>query len=592
MPRTLTLAVALCLAVVATAVTAGRFWPRPAHSTATVTRPSGGELGAASPWLPPIWTPPAALPGDPLTVRPDLARDLSAILGARNVRPTQWGVLARNLATGETMFSLTGATTRMPASNLKLVTTAAALSLLGPEFAYRTTISRDGDVTSDSLLRGDLWVRPTGDPLFSARFTRAPSATFEQWADSLRSRGIRRVAGDLVIDTSYFAGASTGQGWDLSRYYSSWYAAESATFSYNDNCVVVAVRPGLKVGDPVRVRFEPETSFLTVVNSAKTVKTRTVIKRWGRGRKRRTSRRQVGGGAPLIIRRLPGTNTISITGTASITRGEGRVLVTVAQPNGYAALALRDALARRGVTVAGQVKLSGSPAPKSAVPMIEHRSLPLREIIKVINQRSQNLFTENLIRTLAHEATGVGSPDSGRVVVTRFVSHHLSLEPNAFYLADGCGLSRLDRVSPELIVRLLTVMQGSPAYSAYFESLAVPGSSGTLGYRLVGDPERWRVHGKTGTIDGVSALSGYITSPTGDLVAFSILGNSGSGALHSAQDAVVSRLMREPLIPGGALLAPTAVLQPDSLIQPTGQPTLPEGDESTDTPIPSDDDDN
>lgn len=440
------------------------------------------------------------------------------------------GAEIRSVARGDVLYSLNAERLFQPASNIKLFTVAAALHYLGPGFTFRTGVYGTGPLEPGGVLRGDLVLEGRGDPNLSGRFY-ADSATFvfDRLAETLRARGVTHVAGDLVGDNSYFQGPEMGEGWawDVQQF---WYSAEIDALSFNDNTATLLALPGPATGAPARLRVIPDTNYLSLRNEVRTV--------GGRG------------GGSIAVRREPGSNVVSVTGTVPARGNGASAIVTVHEPARFALAVFRDRLARWGVSVDGRTRLA-EPAVDLAgkaewMPLATHVSPPLRETVRVVNKRSQNLYAEQLLKTLGAEVKGDGTASGGIAAIDDFLRREVGVEPGAVYMADGSGLSHFNLVTPHALAQLLAYMARHPYAREYYDSLLVPGEEG-FSSRLDEPLTRGNVHAKTGTIRFVSAFSGYVTAANGEQLVFAILVNNrphGKTASVQLENTVVRTLAR------------------------------------------------
>jgi D-alanyl-D-alanine carboxypeptidase/D-alanyl-D-alanine-endopeptidase (penicillin-binding protein 4) len=440
----------------------------------------------------------------------ELERRVRSILESYGQESENWGILVRSLEHGDDLLSFNATRRYMPASNLKLLVTAAALDGLGPDFSYRTTVMATGDFSrQDSLLEGELIIRGSGDPTISDRFYPGVTAIWDSLAQQVASTGIRHVTGSLVADNTLFKAPFLGDGWsweDLNW----WYATAVSALSYNDNCIDVEVFPSQRVGEAPEVRIKPQGSEIRMLNRALTVASRAQDR--------------------LVISRNTPGGEISLGG--GIYRGSLGFIeyVAVENPPRFAANAFADALARRGIRVDGTVKILNAPQDSAAYldqsPLIvaQHLSVPLSKVIWVTNKRSHNFYAEQLLFTLGAYLGSEGSFKQGVEIEKRFLSK-LGVDTRGLRIQDGSGLSRLNLVTPEMFVSLLSFMDKHPAREHYISSLAVAGKDN--GVRLMRNTAAdGKLFAKTGYISAVMALSGYTETADGERVAFSILGNN------------------------------------------------------------------
>jgi D-alanyl-D-alanine carboxypeptidase/D-alanyl-D-alanine-endopeptidase (penicillin-binding protein 4) len=464
-------------------------------------------LGAAAPR--PDSTDAPALPNQ------ELVSQLNQAIAAPGWDPDRWSVLVVSLDAGDTLFSHRPEAPVIPASNLKLFTTAAALHYLGPDYRYSTFLTAMGPVRN-GVLEGDLYVYGTGDPTLSARFFESKTAVWEALADSLAAAGVRRIAGDLVGDASYFEGPGVGEGWEQA-YVTHTYAAPASALSYNDNVVTMRVTAADEPGTRPNVQFIPGGEIPLVNEASTTTSGRSHV---------RVERDDYG--APTVL-------------TGNVRQGaaaEWRA-VPVVNPARFAVSVLAEILRERGITLDGEFRALDATGPSPITdqrvfaPATEedeviqvlavHRSPPLQEILNVINQRSHNQYADAVLRTVGRVATGHGSVKGGEAAVLALLEK-AGPAGAAVAMDDGSGLSLLDRASARSIVELLAFMADSPFSEAYMASLPEAATSRGL-RRMQSTPAAGNLRAKTGTIDRVSALSGYVKASNGERLAFSIVAN-------------------------------------------------------------------
>lgn len=479
---------------------------------------------------------PTPTPSEQLAEAVDDAVEADAFGGAL------WGVHVVNLRTGDTLYSRNAARPFVPASNVKLATTAAALEQLGPKYHFTTTAYATGPV-DDGTLRGNLIVRGAGDPTLGGYRQRDdPTQVFRQWADSLRQAGITRIDGNVIGDAGPVADPPYGHGWsweDLSY----GYGAPIGGLIFNENSVDLTVR-GRNVGQPGRVQLTPfRTDYVTIKNQSRTVPPSAEDEE--------------------DYRRLPGTNTLLVRSRLHPSVEE-EATVAISEPTRYFAHSLRTVLQRNGIAVNGHgaaldaVGLAPSYRDSTYRRVASYTSPPLAEISRTLNHESRNLYAEQLLRTLALEMvpdTTDEHPRGSAALGIEAVHETLvraGVDTSRVELADGSGLSRQNLLSPRALVRILQHMWDHPApaiRTAFREALPQGGDDGTLEYRFRG-LNAAEVRAKTGTLSHVSALSGYTTTDQGTPVAFSILCNhhlAKSSRARAAQDAIVNTVSRLPL---------------------------------------------
>lgn len=464
-----------------------------------------------------------------------LTADLSRILDRRSPRSARWSVLAVSVDQGDTLFARNADELLIPASNVKILTTAAGLDLLGPDYRYRTFVLAQAPVVN-GVLRGDVVLYGTGDPTLAARQWIGDLGPLDLLAQQLWEVGVRRVTGDVVGDGTYFGGdVVLDPGWE-DHNLNEWYAAPSAALSFNGNLVRVSVRPGASTGAPAEVRLLPVDSVLGVANRAGT----------STGRRSRVR----------IARRAP-ADTVVVSGTIGLGARERGWTVTVPDPAFYAASAFREALARRGIPVEGAHRGISSrdrsplPGPRVWAPglgrggprvLAVHESPPLLTILRVVNKFSHNQYADMVLKTLGRVVSGDGSFQGGVGAVGRFLEDGVGLAPGRVHQVDGSGLSRQNRASAGTFVKVLDFLAHSPQWGFFWKTLPEAGNPDELN-RMADGPAARNLRAKTGTIRGVSALSGMVRAANGERIVFSVLVNGLSrSAAKRLEDQIGERL--------------------------------------------------
>lgn len=441
----------------------------------------------------------------PATAAESLPADLEAAISAQLKKAEgkrgKAGCVVIDLETGGTMFASRGDDALAPASNMKLLTSAAAMSMLGADYEFVTRVVARGPVR-DGAVQGDLCIIGAGDANISGRFHDGePLALFKLWAGALKNHGINRIAGDIQFDSSLYGDPAYNESWPKDDQYTKWYCAEVSALAFNDNCVGIKVTP-TRAGQPAKIETIPPTAYVKVVNETTTVA----------GRK----------GAEIGILRPRDGNTITVKGKVYEQSTWGYTVdVAVHNPAAYAATVLKESLEAAGITVTGSIKSVALSADEksSASTLIEHRSR-LVEALKPINTNSQNLHAEMLLRHLGAQASGKGTFAGGTEAIKAFLKQE-GIPSDGSVLIDGSGLAADNRISARLLASLLRKVAGKAWYGTFRDSLAT-GGSGTLEKRLGEAKLRGKVFAKTGYINGVRALSGYLIGDKRK-VAFSIL---------------------------------------------------------------------
>lgn len=453
-------------------------------------------------------------------LRGALEHRLNTLLDEPPFNRVTWGVYVVD-PRGRVRFERNADHWVTPASNTKLVVTATAVALLPPDFRVRTSLYTDGTLAPDGTLAGDLILYGRGDPTFSERCygvdTLAPGAcdsaftALDRIADSLWARGVRRVTGKLVGDGSYFEPTLIAPGWnawDLNW----WYAAPVSGLGFHDNSVDFHIAPGAAVNAPPLVTWSPDLAMFTFENRARTVPA--------------DSATTIGDN----FFRAPGTMDIRAEGTVALGRKPWIESFALPDPDLYAARALEAALARRGIAVAGGAASTTDSlayrAARQGTALVDYYGRPLPDIVFPILNTSQNWFAEMLLKIVGREFRGVGSWKAGLDVERRFLIDSVGIDSTAFALEDGSGLSAGNLVTPHAFVTLLRYMRRHPRRAPFLAALPLAGAPGSLHDRFGGTPLAGRVRAKTGSIDRVNTLSGYIERPDGSAWTFSVAANA------------------------------------------------------------------
>ena len=459
----------------------------------------------------------------PPAARADLASDIQAVLADKLLQKATVGVeivrLGKSESETKNVYQFEAQKPLTPASNLKLTTTSAALDKFGPDFKFRTTLAlRDGNL----ILIGD--GDPTlGDGEYLRRVGWTTTTVFEHWADQLKKLNITSVR-NVIVDDSVFDEDFLHPHWPADQIHRH-YVAQVGGVNFNQNCVdfyILPTNPGARVG----YGTEPKTHYVNVENSCIT------------------------GQNNIWLTRKSGSNDIILKGEAAQT-GPSLQSVTIHDPPMYAATVLSETLASHGVQVTGQVQRERTHrAEQQKSPgkyrLVAVHETPLTVALARANKDSVNLYAESLCKRLGFDASRQsGSWENGTAAVAAFL-RHAGVPEDQFKLDDGSGLSKQNVISPHALVRVLTYDFHGKNHEAFLNSLAVAGVDGTLDDRFRGTDLRRRVFGKSGFVEGVSCLSGYLKARDGQWYAFSIMMNGiprlSNTGIKTLQERIVKAL--------------------------------------------------
>lgn len=463
----------------------------------------------------------------PAQARDDVAglrRTVDSLLALPETRHARWGVLVVDPERGDTLYSRDAGKLVVPASNQKILTSAIALTMLGPDHRFETPILARGEIREDTL-RGDLLVVGRGDPSVSDHMAGDAMIPLRAIAESLRARGLRHIRGRVLAEGNAFPDANAGFGWQLEDFDFP-YGAVVDELLLNEGFSELRVRGAERAGEPPRVVSSPARTFPRV-----RVEATTIVR---------------GAGADSVPNldavKDSARGDVVLTGTIAV--GDTTTLeVTHRDPSEAFLAALREALADRGITVAGDSTL---PAGARVDTLLIARSPPLSRILAFFMKPSQNQIGEMLFKAVALARTDTGT---GRVA-RRIYADQLrawGAQPDGFLVYDGSGLSRRNFVSPETIARVLSAMRASPYYQIYFDAFPIAGVDGTLRSRMRSTLGEANVRGKTGTLGNVRSLSGYVTTAAGRQLIFCVIANNylaPTDHISRVQDTVAVRLAR------------------------------------------------
>ncbi|WP_445301820.1 MULTISPECIES: D-alanyl-D-alanine carboxypeptidase/D-alanyl-D-alanine endopeptidase [unclassified Microcoleus] len=443
----------------------------------------------------------------------ELGAQVDAIANRPEFSRSRWGILIQPLSSTTTLYSRDAQKYFIPASNAKLLTTAAALQKLGADFRIKTSVY--------SGENGSLYVAGRGDPSIA-------EAQLKSLAQQLKQRGISQV-NQLIGDDSYFQGNAVNPNWEWEDAQAG-YGAPINSLIFNQNAIDLLLSPQA-LGQPLKVTFaEPKLAnqWQLQNNTVTVAQNESEFIEVGREFDR-----------PII----------RVGGQLKVGGEPESAYVAVVNPANNFLQYFQQALAAEGIPVKQALVASASRNLNQELATVE--SPPLAELVRETNRISNNLYAEVLLRLLGkvtdkmpvpQEDTGESGLKELKAVLTQ-----LGVNPNSYILADGSGLSRHNLITPEALVQTLRLMANSPAASIYRQSLPIAGESGTLKNRFNTTPNRVIMQAKTGTMSGVSALSGYIEVPNYEPLVFSIIVNQSdlsTAKMRSATDEIVLLLNR------------------------------------------------
>ncbi|HET9177798.1 MAG TPA: D-alanyl-D-alanine carboxypeptidase/D-alanyl-D-alanine-endopeptidase [Terriglobia bacterium] len=451
-----------------------------------------------------------------------LAGKIESILESSPAGRGFWGIEVVRLSDGEILYMRNPQHLFQPASNMKMFTTSAALSTLGPDFIFRTTVESSAPPDPQGRVP-DLILVGRGDPNLGSRVVpyqynspeRLPAdLDFEKLADQIAASGIREVSGNLYADDTYFVHEPYGTDWAVDDL--AWdYGAPITALAFNDNSLRLKIRPAAFPGPRAQIVMDAGDGYYKIASDVTTTAS--------------------GIPAKIEISRFPGSMELDIWGHIPVGSHDVDEYISIEGPPLFIGEMFRKLLEQRGVKVDGKVVVREvmpeeaahrpeARAPEQRVVLAEHDSLPLSQDVKVTLKVSQNLHAEMLLRTMSQVEHHQGSAEDGLKILGGFLQK-VGIAPEEVQFEDGSGLSRGTLVTPDAVMKLLQFDARQPWFQAFYDALPVAGVDGTLADRFRGTPLQGRVHAKTGSLEHVNALSGYMNLPGDRRLAFVIIGN-------------------------------------------------------------------
>ena len=523
--------------------------PTPTDTPFAAPTPAPEATPAASPTPFPTATPAAGRASVPRTVE-ELRARIEEITRRPELAPSQFAIEIASLDTGRILFEQNAEKLMVPASNMKMYTIATALARLTPAYRYRTSVYAAARPDTSGTVRGDLIVYGRGDPSFAARFNNGDYfRAIDELAASIAAAGVRRIEGNLVGDESYFTGEPLGSSWEWDDL-QWWYGAEVSALSINDNSLDLNIRPGTQTGAPSVVTTGPETPLVAIITGASTAPAALFTIQNNATTAPRGSPRT------LRIHRAVGQNILVISGQVPLGDSGFSGSVSIPRPAQFFVSMLRASLAAREIQITGRpitvdaAARAGAPLNlNSLVEIASRQSPPLSEIAAQAMKPSHNLYTELMLRTVGRVAPPPGRPDrtsaeAGLEAVRAFLGE-AGADTSRLTLVDGSGLSRQNLITAHSTIRLLTYLNRHAIADTFRATLPIAGVDGTLRSRMRGTRAEGNARAKTGTLQNVSALSGYVTSAAGERLAFSLIINHfpEAGAQRTGHiDAIVTLL--------------------------------------------------
>ncbi len=430
---------------------------------------------------------------------------INKLINHPDLKGASVGISVRNASNGKLIYKHNGDTRLRPASSMKLVTSAAALQLLGENYRFSTEIYTDGK-QKGSTLKGTVYIRGKGDPTLGEK-------DLDNIALALKKKGIKKIKGNLVADDTWYdqIRLSVDMPWsDEQEYYGAQISGLTASpnTDYDAGTIIVQVKPSNKVGKAASVTTIPKIGYVKILNKTKI----------GKANSKNT----------VKITRKHGSNAITVTGNVPQNSGTANTWVSVWEPTRYTLDLFKKSLEKQGIKITGDSTYGTIPSKRTK--LITDYSPKLGKILVPYMKLSNNTISEILVKEIGRKSGNSGSWNKGlSIIESQFAE--LGIEHDAILMRDGSGLSHVSMISANALTNLLYKAQSKPWYKTYKDALPVAGNSdrnvgGTLRNRMRGTPAQGKVIAKTGTISTVSSLTGYVKGGKGNKYVFSIIINN------------------------------------------------------------------
>ena len=427
-----------------------------------------------------------------------LQNEIYAVFSDSIMAQSNYSAMVKSMDNGDVLFSHNSQTLFHPASNMKLLTTATALSRLGVNYFFRTLLTADSAAftTTDTIIHGNLYLKGGGNPELEL-------TDLLEMVDFMKSNSIRSITGDLIADDTFLDSIRFGHGWMWDDDPATYFPHLSA-LSLEKNVTKIIVTPGDSVGDTLKYQIIPYSPGFSMSNSGITIDTLLDYK--------------------LKVDRdwMAHRNHFEISGNYPINAGPDTTWLNVENPAIYTISTFYSLLQEAGINIQGGYKRGVMP--KSVDTLFVHKSDPLSLVIYNTNKVSDNLAAELILKTMAAEITDTtGTAKHGLTIIRQFLQE-IGADSTTYRIVDGSGASHYNLVTSDLMIQLLDHMYHKFNIKGEFlASLPIGGVDGTLERRMKSGKAFENLRAKTGTVSGVSALSGYISTVDNEVLAFSIL---------------------------------------------------------------------
>lgn len=400
----------------------------------------------------------------------------------------------------------------VPASTLKIVTTGAALSMLGGDFKFETKLQYDGVFdTLTGIIKGNLYIIGGGDPTLESEYFKDKKdslSTTDKWAELLKKKGIKKIEGAIIGDASIFDDNMIPAQWiwaDIGNYF----GAGASGLSYHDNKYALYIKSGAVGSKSLITKTKPEIDGLQMVNNV-------------------TSG---GNDDNAFIYGAPYSYYREIQGTIPANKNNYEVEGSIPDPALFCAQSLERSLKKIAIkitknsTTVRLLREADEYLFSNKTTLYKHYSPTLNEIIYWTNYKSNNLYAEHLLKYIAYKKDGIGRENEGTEIITSFWKNK-GVDVNGFFMNDGCGLSRSNVITTKTEAQILRLMAKDKNFKAYYRSFPIAGKIGPLDNFCEGTSAKDNLCAKSGYITRARGYAGYVKNKKGEMLCFSLLANN------------------------------------------------------------------
>ncbi|MCZ7604344.1 MAG: D-alanyl-D-alanine carboxypeptidase/D-alanyl-D-alanine-endopeptidase [Melioribacteraceae bacterium] len=434
----------------------------------------------------------------------ELRSELDDIFSDPNFVNAFWGASIYSLKTGETIYKLNSDKSFKPGSVLKLFTTSTALLLLGPDYKFKTTFFTDGKIIN-GVLEGNLIIVGFGDPTITSGDGKE-NDDFKSWIDSLNHQGIYSIKGDIIFYDDNFENSKYGKSL-VARYDYNCSAPFSGSFVLNENNYEIKME-ATEPGSLSKISFNPNGSKYSIINN---VFTNSKIKE------------------NQIDYFIEDVYKIIIDGQISSSSSPHIIRFPINNPSEFFANTFYEVLAEEGLVVKGSPKINSELNRQLDINelnyLFEVHSLRLTDIAAEINKNSNNIYAEQLLKAIGYELYGYGSTKNGLIAIEKIIQQ-MGINPTNVQIVDGSGVSPINLITPNQVTKLLSYMYKSDSFEEFYKSLSIAGFDGTLIERMTKSTAENNFRGKSGYLENVRSLAGYIKTTDNEPIALVLIANN------------------------------------------------------------------